>query len=112
MFPEIRLRRLRQSTGIRKMLEAPLPGPEKFIWPAFVIEGSGKREPIDAMPGQSRLSVDQLLIDLEPVVASGVGGLLLFGLVEDAAKDASGTAAYQDQGAVQRAISEVKVRVL
>jgi porphobilinogen synthase len=110
MFPEIRLRRLRQSAGIRKMLEAPLPGPEKFIWPAFVIEGSGKREPIDAMPGQSRLSVDQLLIDLEPVVASGVGGLLLFGLVEDAAKDASGTAAYQDQGAVQRAISEVKVQ--
>jgi porphobilinogen synthase len=110
MFPEIRLRRLRQTAGIRKMLEAPLPGPEKFIWPAFVIEGSGKREPIDAMPGQSRLSVDQLLIDLEPVVASGVGGLLLFGLIEDAAKDASGTAAYQDQGAVQRAISEVKVR--
>ena len=108
MFPEVRLRRLRQNAGIRKMLETPLPGPEKFIWPAFVIEGSGKREAIDAMPGQSRLSVDQLLVDLEPVVASGVGGLLLFGLVEDSEKDLAGTAAYNDQGTVQRAIGEVK----
>lgn len=108
MFPEIRLRRLRQSAGIRNMLDAPLPGPEKFIWPAFIIDGAAKREPIDAMPGQSRLSVDQLLIDLEPVVESGVGGLLLFGLVEDSEKDHAGTAAYNDKGTVQRAIREVK----
>lgn len=108
MFPEIRLRRLRQKMGIRRMLEAPLPGPEKFIWPAFVIEGSGKRDPIDAMPGQSRLSVDQLISDLEPVAASGVGGVLLFGLTEDSKKDRAGTAAYDEQGAVQHAIREVK----
>ncbi len=108
MFPETRLRRLRQSAGIRKMLDAPLPGPEKFIWPAFVIDGAAKREPIEAMPGQSRLSVDQLLIDLKPVVDSGVGGLLLFGLVEDSEKDSIGTAAYNDKGTVQRAIREVK----
>ncbi|MEN7974166.1 MAG: porphobilinogen synthase, partial [Verrucomicrobiota bacterium] len=108
MFPETRLRRLRQSAGIRKMLDAPLPGPEKFIWPTFVIDGAAKREPIEAMPGQSRLSVDQLLIDLEPVVESGVGGLLLFGLVEDSEKDHAGTAAYNDSGAIQNAIREVK----
>ena len=57
MFPEIRLRRLRQSAEIRKMLDAPLPGPEKFIWPAFVVDGAAKREPIESMPGQSRLSL-------------------------------------------------------
>jgi porphobilinogen synthase len=108
MFPEIRLRRLRQSAGIRNMLNTPLPGPEKFIWPAFVIDGSGKRDPIEAMPRQSRLSVDQLLLDLEPVVESGVSGLLLFGLVEDSEKDFAGTAAYNDKGTVQRAIREVK----
>ena len=110
MFPETRLRRLRQSAGIRKMLDAPLPGPEKFIWPAFVIDGAAKREPIEAMPGQSRLSVDQLLIDLEPVVDSGVGGLLLFGLVEDSEKDFQGSEAYNDKGTVQHAIREVKER--
>lgn len=108
MFPETRLRRLRQSAGIRRMLDAPLPGPEKFFWPAFVIDGVSKREPIESMPGQSRLSVDQLLRDLDPVVESGVGGVLLFGLVENAEKDPVGTAAYNDKGAVQRAIREVK----
>lgn len=110
MFPETRLRRLRQSAGIRKMLDAPLPGPEKFIWPAFVVGGAAKREPIEAMPGQSRLSVDQLLIDLEPVVDSGVGGLLLFGLVEESEKDFQGSEAYNDKGTVQCAIREVKER--
>ena len=110
MFPDVRLRRLRQSAGIRSMLDAPLPGPEKFIWPAFMIEGAAKREPIESMPGQSRLSVDQLLIDLEPVVESGVGGVLLFGLVEDSEKDHAGTAAYNEKGTVQRAIREVKDR--
>ena len=110
MFPDVRLRRLRQSAGIRSMLDAPLPGPEKFIWPAFMIEGAAKREPIESMPGQSRLSVDLLLIDLEPVVESGVGGVLLFGLVEDSEKDHAGTAAYNEKGTVQRAIREVKDR--
>jgi porphobilinogen synthase len=90
------------------MLDAPLPGPSTFIWPAFVIDGAARREPIESMPGQSRLSVDQLLLDLEPVVESGVGGVLLFGLVEDSEKDHVGTAAYNDQGAVQCAIREVK----
>ncbi len=110
MFPETRLRRLRQSEGIRSMLNTPLPGPEKMIWPAFVMEGAAKREPIESMPGQSRLSADQLLIDLEPVVESGVGGVLLFGLVEDSEKDPAGTAAYNENGVVQHAIREVKTR--
>ena len=110
MFPETRLRRLRQSAEIRNMLDTPLPGPEKFIWPAFVVDGAAKREPIEAMPGQSRLSADQLLIDLEPVVESGVSGVLLFGLVEEAEKDPSGTAAYAENGVVQHAIREVKAR--
>lgn len=110
MFPETRLRRLRKSEGIRSMLGAPLPGPEKMIWPAFVVDGAAVREPIEAMPGQSRLSVDQLLTDLEPVAASGVGGILLFGLVEEAEKDGSGSAAWNDDGVVQRAVRAVKAR--
>ena len=108
MFPETRLRRLRQSAGIRDMLAQPLPGPEKMIWPAFVMGGTNQREAIESMPGQSRLSTDQLLCDLEPIVQSGIGGVLLFGLVEDSEKDAVGSAAYQEDGTVQRTIRAVK----
>ena len=108
MFPEIRLRRLRRTAGLRRLFDAPLPRPEKFIWPTFVLEGTARREPIDAMPGQARLSVDQLLIDLEPVVASGIGGVLLFGLTNERKKDECGSAAFDENGAVQQAVRAIK----
>ncbi len=108
MFPEVRLRRLRQNASIRRMIDAPLPGPEKFMWPTFVIDGEGKREEIESMPGQCRLSIDQLLVDLEPLVETGIGSVLLFGLAEDSQKDFQGTEAYNDNGTVQRAIRAVK----
>ncbi len=108
MYPEVRLRRLRQSTAMRRVLDAPPPGPEKFIWPAFVGGGGGVREPIDSMPGQSRLSIDQLLLDLEPVVDAGIGGVLLFGRAEPNEKDGTGTKAYEEEGPVQRAAAAVK----
>ena len=107
-FPETRLRRLRRTESLRRMLGQPLPGPEKFIWPVFVRDGKGVDEPISAMPGQSRMSVDVLLKKLEPVAESGVGGVLLFGLTEPAKKNAEGTEAFNEKGAVQRAIPAIK----
>lgn len=108
MFPEIRLRRLRRTEGLRKMLGEPLPGPEKFVWPVFLREGKKVKEPISAMPGQSRMSADVLLKKLEPVVESGIGGVLLFGLTDPSKKDADGSEAFNEKGAVQRAIPLIK----
>ncbi len=108
MFPEIRLRRLRRTEGLRKMFGQPLPGPEKFVWPVFLREGEGVDEPISAMLGQSRMSADVLLKKLEPVVESGVGGILLFGLTDPSKKDADGSEAWNEQGAVQQAIPLIK----
>jgi porphobilinogen synthase len=107
-YPEVRLRRLRRTPALRRMFDMPMPGPEKFMWPVFVKEGTGVREPIDAMPGQSRMSADVLLKDLARVVDMGIGSILVFGLVEGASKDASGTAAYDDRGAVQQAIRKIR----
>lgn len=109
-FPETRLRRLRQTKALRKMFDMTLPGPEKFIWPVFVIEGNGKREPIEAMPGQNRLSIDCLLEDLEPVVASGIGGVLIFGVIDNDKKDSSGSQAYSCDGIVQKAVKGIRER--
>lgn len=107
-FPEMRLRRLRRTRNLRRMFDAPLPGPAKFIWPVFVMEGRRQREPIDAMPGQSRLSVDMLLKDLYPVVKSGVGGILIFGLPGAGEKESSGRAAYDARGIVQQAVRAIR----
>ena len=103
-YPQIRLRRLRRTAAIRDMFGMDAPSPAKFIWPVFVVPGSGRREPIASMPGQYRLSADELVKELAPVVASGVKSVLLFGQHEGEGKDECGTPAADPHGAVQRAI--------
>ncbi len=107
-FPATRLRRLRRTPALRRLFDAPLPGPEKFIWPVFVKEGSGVREPIQAMPKQCRMSPDILVEALNPIVESGIGGILIFGLTSEREKDHEGSAAYREDGIVQTAVRKVK----
>ncbi len=109
-YPAIRLRRLRGSAGMRRLLDDPAPSPECFMWPVFVVPGKRVSEPIDAMPGQFRVSVDRLCGMLEPVLKQGIGSILLFGRVDEHAKDSDGTGAWDPDGAVQRAVAEVKAR--
>lgn len=106
-YPDVRLRRLRRTAPIRRLFDAPVPPPSKFVWPVFVVEGEKRCEPIAAMPGQCRLSVDELLRALEPVARQGIGGVLLFGQTEGE-KDAGGSGAYDARGVVQRAIPAVR----
>ena len=103
-YPDVRLRRLRRTPAIRDMFAMPRPAPEKFIWPVFLVEGSGRREPIASMPGQFRYSADELVKALAPVVAQGVRSVLLFGQLEHGEKDECGTAAADPNGTVQRAV--------
>jgi porphobilinogen synthase len=109
-FPQVRLRRLRRTPALRRLLDEPMPGLEKFLWPVFVTEGTGRREPIAAMPGQYRLSADTLLKELDPLAAVGLGGILIFGLVEDSEKDPSGMAAADPGSAVAETVRGVKKR--
>lgn len=104
-FPHVRLRRLRQSPQLRRMLARPLPGPEKLIWPLFVRSGTNIKEPIDAMPGQFRWSVDRLPEAIDALLAQGVHATLVFGLPEADAKSPDGAAAAHDDGIVQRAVA-------
>ena len=103
-YPEVRLRRLRRTEALRDMFGMDAPSPAKFIWPVFVVPGSGRREAIDSMPGQFRLSADELVKELAPIVAQGVKSVLLFGQHEGEGKDECGTPAADPHGAVQRAI--------
>ncbi|MEI6644632.1 MAG: porphobilinogen synthase [bacterium] len=106
-FPEIRLRRLRKTQAIRRLFDQPFPAASKFVWPLFVVEGEKRREAISSMPGQYRLSTDELLQAIEPVAQQGIGGVLLFGQTEGV-KDKAGSGAYDPKGAVQCAIPLIK----
>jgi porphobilinogen synthase len=90
------------------MFGQAMPGPEKFIWPIFVIEGCDKKIPIEAMPGQNRLSIDMLEEEIERVVKMGIGGVMLFGVVEDSRKGSEGGYASNPDGLVQTAIRTLR----
>jgi porphobilinogen synthase len=106
-FPEIRLRRLRRTKAIRRLFDQPFPAASKFVWPLFVVEGQKRHEVISSMPGQYRMSPDELLRAVEPVAKQGIGGVLLFGQTEGV-KDKAGSGAFDEKGAVQRAIPLLK----
>ena len=107
-FPELRLRRLRKNQALRDMFGTTMPGPEKFVWPIFIVEGSALIDPINAMPGQSRVSVDMLEETIAPVAAMGIGGIMLFGVVGENRKSPDGAYASQADGLVQNAIREIR----
>ena len=101
-----RMRRLRRSEPLRAMVRETRLAPTDFIYPIFVTHGRGVREPIASMPGQSRLSVDQLAREAAELRSLDVPAILLFGL--PAYKDAQGSEAWAAEGIVQRAVRELK----
>ena len=102
----IRPRRLREKTLIRKLVRETTLAVDDLIYPLFVVHGRGVREPISSMPGQSRLSVDELVKECKDVAGMGIPAVLLFGL--PAHKDPRGSEAYADDGIVQQAVRAVK----
>ncbi|MDJ0780518.1 MAG: porphobilinogen synthase [Desulfosarcinaceae bacterium] len=106
LFPDARGRRLRQHSGLRRMVRETVLTPNDFILPLFVVEGKAVREPIAAMPGQYHLSIDRLIPTAREAGELGIPAIILFGLPPR--KDPLGTEAYKNQGVVQRAVAAVK----
>lgn len=108
-FPIQRLRRLRQHETLRRMVRETVLSPADFIYPLFVVEGRDRREEIVSMPGQYRLSIDLLIKEAGEVQALGIPAIILFGIPEN--KDERGTAGFDPNGIVQRAVKSVKEHV-
>ena len=102
----MRLRRLRRTDALRRLVRETRLDPAQFIWPLFVRSGTGVRAPIGSMPGVSQTSVDEMLRDAEKAVAAQIGGILLFGIPDT--KDATGSSAWDPQGPVPSAVRAVK----
>ncbi|MCM1983628.1 porphobilinogen synthase [Lyngbya confervoides] len=104
----MRPRRLRRTAGLRRMVrETPLTVND-LIYPVFVMEGSGERVPIAAMPGCDRHTIDQLLVELETIQGLGIPAIALFPVIPAAQKDNAGTESYNPQGLIPRAIRAIK----
>ncbi len=104
--PVYRPRRLRESPLLRKMVRETILRVDDLIYPLFTVHGRGVREPIGSMPGQFRLSIDELLKECKDAASMGIPAVLLFGL--PAEKDPRGSEAYAEDGIIQQAVRAVK----
>jgi porphobilinogen synthase len=105
-FPATRMRRLRQSPGLRAMVRETQISPDDLIMPIFLVPGSGVKQEISAMPGQYQFSVDLGAEQAKKIFDLGIPAVLLFGIPEY--KDERGSAAWAEDGVVQRAIAAIK----
>ncbi|NDZ79903.1 porphobilinogen synthase [Streptomyces sp. SID10853] len=110
-FPGARPRRLRTTPAMRRMVAETRLHPADLILPAFVREGIGEPVPITAMPGVVQHTRDTLRKAAVDAVSAGVAGIMLFGVPEDAKKDAIGTAGTDPEGILQVALRDVRAEV-
>jgi porphobilinogen synthase len=105
-FPVTRLRRLRRSGALRGLVRETRLDAGDLILPLFVTHGRDRREPIAAMPGVERLTIEHVVAEAAEAAALGIPAVMLFGIPAD--KDEEGSGAWDDEGVVQLATQAIK----
>ena len=108
-FPENRMRRLRTSESMRRLVRRTNLGTSDFIYPLFVKQGKGLKEPIESMKDCFHFSPDTVAKEAKEVFSLGIPAVILFGVAGK--KDETGSEAWADDGAVQQTIREIKKAV-
>jgi porphobilinogen synthase len=108
-FPETRLRRLRRTPALRRLVRETTLAPDNFMCPLFVCAGTGVRREISSLPGQFHLSVDEVVHECKAIAALGIPSVILFGL--PLKKDEVGSEAWHADGVVQQAVRAIKKAV-
>ena len=104
----MRMRRTRGNALIRQMIAETSLQISDFIYPLFIVEGSQIKREIPSLPDVYHFSVDRLEEEIRELVALGIKAVLLFGVPNEEDKDEKGTAAYDEQGVVQRATRKIR----
>jgi len=105
-FPKRRMRRLRSSDAMRKLVRQAVVSINDLVYPLFVRSGKGLKEPIKSMDGCFHLSPDLMAAEVATVASLGIPAVLLFGLPDT--KDEQGSAAWAEDGVVQQATRRIK----
>ena len=107
-YPATRMRRMRRDDFSRRLMRESMLSEADLIYPVFVIEGVGKREPVESMPGIDRLSVDQLVKEAAEAASLGIPAIVLFPVIEAQHKSRDAREAWSPDGLVQRAVRALK----
>ncbi len=111
VYPKTRMRRNRYDVWTRRMVAENSLSAADLIWPIFVREGKGTREPVDSMPGVNRLTVDLLADAVGEARDLGIPCIALFPVIDPKLKTEDGDEAVNPGNLVCRAIAEIKKSV-
>ena len=109
-WPTTRLRRMRRDDFSRRLMREHRLSCDDLIYPVFVLEGEGQREPVASMPGVERLSIDLLLAEAERALSLGIPAMALFPVTPPEAKSEDAREAWNPEGLAQRAVRALKQR--
>ena len=107
-FPATRLRRLRRTPSLRRLVAETRLCPADLVWPVFVTDGATPAGPVDSMPGVSRYRGDGLLEALREAVALGIPAIAIFPVVAAGKRSPGGEEAANPDGLVQETVRAVK----
>jgi len=105
-FPQRRLRRLRRTPALRRMVAETRLTTDDLIAPLFVREGITEPQPIESLPGVVQHTRESLRKEVAELAALGIPGVILFGV--PATKDAEGSGAWDPDGIVQVALRDLR----
>jgi porphobilinogen synthase len=108
-FPEIRMRRLRSSAAMRRLVRQTILSVDNLVYPLFVRQGKGLKKSIKSMTDCYHFSPDMAAEEATEVASLGIPAVLLFGLPTK--KDDKGSEAWSENGVVQQAVRKIKKAV-
>ena len=107
-FPKTRLRRNRRSDALRRLVAENELSPADLIYPMFVLEGEGREEAVQSMPGISRKSVDGIVADATRAFDLGIPAVALFPVIDPSRKTPDGIECANPDGLVQSTVKAIK----
>lgn len=105
-----RPRRLRTSAAMRALTAETTLTPANLIQVYFVRDGIDAPVEITSMPGQYQHTIPTLLEEIQKAYDAGIRCIDLFGVPKEGDKDAEGSAAWDPEGILNRAIAAVRDR--
>src|SRR5262245_44347152 len=110
-FPSVRMRRNRRTAWVRRLVAENRLTVDDLIWPIFIIDGRDRREPIAAMPGVERVSVDLAAREAERAAELGIPAVATFPNIDMALRDETGSNIVSPDNLINRATRAIKEAV-
>jgi len=107
-YPTARPRRNRTHDSVRRLVAESRLSLDDLIWPIFLVEGQGRRDPIPSLPGVDRLSPDEAVAAAQEAWALGVKAIAPFPFTDPALKDGTATEALNPDNLVCRSVRAIR----